>query len=621
MSIRRISLFCLVLGLAVAVHPTVLAAADEGDVVAVFKIKGAMSEAPSDPLGLGSLFGDATPPNMFDTLEKLRQARTDNNLRAVVFDIQESALGLAQIEELRAQFKALRAADKDVLIFCEYLDNRMLLLGSEASRLVLLPKGIVVFNGFYSEGLYFKNLLDNIHVEADILHCGAYKSAGEPFYRDGPSPEAEEMVNWLLDSIFEETVKNVAGSRNLKPETVRELIDKGLFSPQEALDAGLVDKLQYREDFIESVKDRYGPDVDIVSDYGKKKGPDIDFENPFAIFRIFSDMMKSKEKPSKSAIAVVYVEGPITTGRSEPSMFGGSSNAGSATIRKAIAQAAADHTVKALILRVDSPGGSAIASEVICEATKRFKASGRPCVVSMGNVAGSGGYYVATLGDTIFAEPSTLTGSIGVVGGKIITKGLWDWIGVTGHEYKRGEHSDLWNTNRRYAEPERDLMMDMLTRIYGEFKDRVKEGRGDRLKGDLEDMAGGRVYTGAQALDLGLVDRLGGFADAIKYTAEEANLGSAYELRIYPKPKTLIDVLTEAFGGEKKDDEFVAAPLAASHIGSSFQRLPAIAGALEALRMLEPQKAKAFGSFLTHLELLSSEGVLLSDVTLATLCP
>ncbi len=595
------------------------AVADEEEVVALFKLKGPLPEAPA-AVGLGPLLGEKEQLSMISLLKKLREARSDSNVQAVIFDIEESALGFAQTQELRAQFEALRAADKDVWVFCETLGNRTLMLGSAASNLVLMPTGEIIISGLYAEGAYFKGMMDKIGLEADILHCGDYKSAGEPFYRTGPSKYAEEQTNELFDALFEEMIKAVAASRKLSEDDVRGLIDRGMLSAQEALEAKLVDKLQYREDFIKSIKRRYGDDVKVVRDYGQKDGPEIDFGNPFAIFQVFSDMMKSKEKSEEAAIAVVFVEGVITSGKSEPSLFRGSSNAGSATIRKAIAEATADDSIKALVLRVDSPGGSAFASDVICEATKRFKESGRPFIVSMGNVAGSGGYYVATLGDTIYAEPTTLTGSIGVVSGKIITKGLFDWAGMSFHEYKRGKFADVWNTNRRYNDDERALLRTFMDRVYDDFKNRVLEGRKDRIKGELEPLAGGRVYAGSRALEIGLVDQLGGFAEAMKHAADEADLGGKYEVRIFPRPKSFFDLLGEAFGGEKEDDEFTIAKLAQPKVGSKFATLPPVAAGLDALRSIDPGKAKALQNFLIQMELFSDERVLMVDTGLSTLC-
>ncbi len=611
-TIRLFAVMCVMFCPAAFANQEVLA----GDVVALFELRGAMPEAP-DPMGLGELLGEQAPTCMFDLLAKLREVRTDPKVPAVVFDIDEASLGLAQIQELRAQFEALRAADKAVWVYCETLTIGKLLLGSAASRLYLMPAGDVDLLGLYGEASYFKNMLDNIGLEADILHCGAYKSAGEPFYRTGPSKEAEQQTNSLLDSMYEEMLDGVAESRRLSAERIREIIDKGSITAAEALEAKLVDKLGYREDFIKAVKRSYGDDVEIERNYGKKHGPDLDMENPFAIFQLFSDMMKGRKDSDEPAVGVVFVEGPITTGRTESGLFGGSSNAGSTTVRRAIAKAAADENVKALVLRVDSPGGSAVASDVICEATKRFKDSGRPVIVSMGNVAGSGGYYVATLADAIFAEPSTITGSIGVVGGKIVTKGLWDWVGITGHEYKRGKHSDLMNSNRRFTEEQRSLVQGWMNRVYEEFKNRVKDGRGDRIKGELEPLAGGRVYTGTQALDIGLVDRLGGFADAIKHAATEAELGNDYEVRVYPRPKSIFDLFAKAFGGKGDDDDFVWAGNRQSRLGGRFAGLPSIAAAMETLRAIDPVKAKALQDFLIQMELFSRETVLMIGPPLA----
>lgn len=581
--------------------------AQDAKVVPVIRIRGPLAEAPP-PLSIGELFGEEPTANMFQLLERLRAARTDENVAAVVFDIDEAQLGLAQIQELRAQVEALKANDKDVWVFVESLQLGNLMFGSAASHFWLLPSGDVSVLGLYSEASYYKNMLDNIKVEADILHCGDYKSAGEPFYRTGPSKEAEEQINWLLDSIFEQVVEAIAKSRRIAPEEFKELMDKGSLSPKEALAAKLVDKLAYREDFTKQLKKRYGDDVKITRRYGQKKGPDIDFGNPFAFFQVFSDLMKGKKASTKPAVAVVHVESMITQGRSEESPFGGSSNAGSTTIRAAIAKAAADKSVKALVLRVDSPGGSAVASDIICEATKRFKKSGRPFIVSMGNVAGSGGYYVSALADAIFAEPTTITGSIGVVGGKLVTKGLWDWVGITGHEYKRGKHSDMMNTNRRFTDEEREIVRSWMDRIYEEFKGRVLEGREDRIKGDLETLAGGRVYTGKQALDIGLVDRLGGLSDAIKYAAGEAELGNDYEIRMFPQPKTLIDKLLEGLSDKEEDADSAAVRL---DIGGRFGGLPHVASALEVAGKLDPQKARALEQFLIQMELFSSECVLM----------
>lgn len=575
------------------------------DVVAVFKLKGPLAEQPVEN-PLAALMGEEMPTNMYSLLERLKAARKDPTLKAVVFDIDQAALGLAQIEELRNEIQALKAADKDVWILAEGLDNRSMMLGSEASQLLLVPSGEVLIHGLYGQAMYFKGMLDKLGLEADILHCGDFKSAGEPFYRTGPSPEAEAQTNRLYDSIFSQMVERIADSRGLEESNVRDLIDRALFSAEEAVEEKLVDKLMYREDFVDAVKARYGDDVEVTSKYaGKKDDLDIDFNNPFAFFKIFEDLMKPPAESTKTAIAVVYVEGPITTGPTKQGMFGGNENAGSDTIRRAIAEAAADPSVKALVLRVDSPGGSALASDIIAEATERFKADGRPFIVSMGNVAASGGYYVSTSADAIYAEPLTITGSIGVVGGKFITSGFWDWIGISTHEYQRGKLADIMSPNHKWEGDERKAIMDMMNRVYGEFKDRVVKGRKGKLTDDIESLAGGRVYTGAEAIKIGLVDKLGGFTDAIKRAADDANI-SDYETRIYPRPKSPFDLLSEILGGQDKPEKFVAANL---------MSLPTVSGAIEAIRAVDPQRARITVDFLRQAEMLQKDGVLLVSPT------
>ncbi|HPF41202.1 MAG TPA: signal peptide peptidase SppA [Phycisphaerae bacterium] len=581
------------------------ASARAEDVVAVFKLKGPLAEQPMEnPLAV--LMGEEAPMNMFSLLERLKEARQDPNLKAVVFDIDNAALGLAQIEELRGQIQALKAADKDVWVLAEGLNNGTMMLGSEASRLMLVPSGEVVIHGLYAEAMYFKGLFDKIGVEADILHCGDFKSAGEPFYRTGPSPEAEAQTERLYDSIFSQMVERIADSRGLTDDQVRGLVDRALFSAEEAVEEKLVDKTMYREDFVAAVKERYGDDVKVTAKYaGKKDELDIDFNNPFAMFKVFGDMLKPPAESTKTAVAVVYVEGPITSGPTQQGMFGGNENAGSDTIRRAIAEAAADSSVKALVLRVDSPGGSALASDIIAEATKRFKDSGRPFIVSMGNVAASGGYYVSTSADMIYAEPTTITGSIGVVGGKFITKGLWDWAGVTTHSYQRGKLADLMSTSHKWEGEEREVIKKMMDRVYGDFKNRVVMGRKGKLTDDIEKLAGGRVYTGAEAIKIGLVDKLGGFTDAIRHAADEAEI-SDYEIRVYPRPKSPFDILAEVLGGQDKPEKFLS---------TSLRSLPSLAGAVDAIRVIDPQKARVTADFLRQAEMLQRDGVLLLSPT------
>src|ERR1035441_6533396 len=277
--------------------------------------------------------------------------------------------------------------------------------------------------------------------------------------------------------------------------------------------------------------------------------------------------------------------------------FGGSLGAFSSDVREALEKAEADRSIKAVVLRIDSPGGSATASEIILDATRRLKAK-KPFVVSMGDVAGSGGYYVACGADTIFADATTLTGSIGVLGGKLATTEMWRKIGVTFKEYKRGQNAGVFSTDEVFTESERARVKALLDEVYDGFKKHVTDIRGTRLKKPIEDLAGGRVYTGKQALELGLVDRLGTMNDAVAFAADQAKL-KTYDVRVVPEPRNFLERLTERSAGGKGEPGHVS-----SAAGASLLKLAA-----PYLQNLDPRRTAAIASVLSRLEILQKEGV------------
>jgi len=302
---------------------------------------------------------------------------------------------------------------------------------------------------------------------------------------------------------------------------------------------------------------------------------------------------------SKPTVAIVFVEGAIQTGVAKRSPFGGSSGAYSTTIRKALEEAAKDDTIEAVILRVDSPGGSALASEIILDAVQRV-AKEKPLIVSMGNVAGSGGYYVACSADTIFADAMTITASIGVIGGKIVTTGMWDKLGISWHANQRGKMAAMMSTATKFSDPERAKLRKYMGNVYEIFKAHVVAGRGDKLTKPIEEIAGGRVFTGAQALELGLVDRIGGLDDAVKFAAKKAGLGE-YEIRVLPEPPGFFELLS---GGQ--DDEYSWSRIAESSITD----MPMIRAGLTALAAVDPLRVRAVVRALLRVELVHREGVI-----------
>jgi len=505
-------------------------------------------------------------------------------------------------KEIRKAILDVRAADKDVYCYVETVTSGLYLLASSATRLSIVPTGEVSLVGIHMEHAYYKNLLDKLHLEADMEHIGEYKSAAEPLIRTGPSPEADEMHNWLLEDLYNQLVDGIAESRGMAPEKVKELIDNGPYIAERALEAKLVDAVEYKQEFIANIKQKHGKSTRFTRNYGVQEGPDVDFSNPFAMFEAIGRMMKGETETDKPVVAIVYAEGMIIDGPSRQGMFG-SNAVGSTTLSRELDKAREDEKVKAVVLRIDSPGGSSMASEIIWHAAKLLGEK-KPLIVSMGNVAASGGYYIACCADTIYADPGTITGSIGVLGGKLVTKGLWDWVGVSFHENKRGRNSDLFTSNRKFDDKQREIVRQQMQDVYTVFTRRVTDGRGKKLADDIEKLARGRAYTGQIALAKGLVDKLGGLDEAIVYAAEKAKIKD-YQIRILPKPKNIMDVFKQSLS--KDDDNDLRLQTGAAAGPLTMKAMQVLSPAIE---QIDPARAKLVARFLMSLDALTKETVL-----------
>jgi protease-4 len=573
-------------------------------VIPVFSLAGAISEAPADDTF-------SLSPSKIKTLkeltERMRKASKDPAVKAVVVLPQELEAGLAQIEELRQLMAEVRAAGKEVYVHADSLSMKEYLLAAGATRISLVPTADLWLTGLHAEAPYLRGLLNLLGVQPDFLTCGAYKSAAEIFMREGPSPEAEKMENWLLDSLYETEIRLIAAGRRVDPARVKAWIDGGPYLAEKAKMAGLVDAVQSWQGLQAELKSKFGKDVSFDRKYGKAKQPALDVSSPWALFSVFGELLgeTKKKKHTKDAIAIIYVDGPITLGGGDASPFEGAT-AGSTGIRRALDEAARDDSVKAVVLRVDSPGGSAVASDVILEATKQVKAK-KPFVVSMGDVAGSGGYYVACGSDLIFADAGTITGSIGVVSGKLVTTPMWGKIGVKFKAYGRGANAGLLASDHAFNKDERARIQGWMDDIYGVFKGHVVAIRGKRLKKPIDDLAGGRVYTGQQALELGLVDRIGTMDDAIKHVAGLASL-TKYEVRTIPEAKSFLEQWMEEISGSKEDahelDLGIPGPITGR--GISFIEL-----AMPYLRNLDRQRIAVIKTALGRLQLIQREGAVL----------
>jgi protease-4 len=563
--------------------------------IVYYRLAGPVGEtpAPENPFAMGG----AVPMSLKDILEDLKKARLDQEVAAVVLDVEQSMLGFGQIEELRDALKQFAAVDKEVFVHADVLTTGSYALATAASHVSMTPTGDLWLTGLYGEGLYVKEMLDKLGLKADMMRVSPYKTAADMFTRSEPSEESEQMTNWLLDGLYASIVEMIADAREMTPDQVRALIDRGPFMAKDALEAGLVDSLKHRQDFVADVKKRYGENAKLVMNYGGDEAMDVP-DNPFLAFTQLMEMLNPMPKQVEGPeIAVVYVEGMISTGQAQVTPFGTTSGAFSTTIRKALDTAAEDDNIKAVVLRVDSGGGSALASDIIWDAGRRV-AEKKPFIASMGNVAGSGGYYVLCGADTIFADATTITGSIGVLSGKFVTTGGWNKLGVHWYPHKRGEHAGILSSYAPFDESERAKMEHYMDEVYSLFKQRVTDGRGDRLRKPLDEIAGGRVFTGTQALELGLIDRVGGLRDAVRFAGDQAGIGE-YELRVLPQPPTLFDVL----GGTAGRNDWASA-------STGLLQSPSVSALLETLRNVEPLRGAAVLRALQRIEMLNQEGVL-----------
>ncbi len=594
--------------------------------IAYFRVNGAVAETPTE---MPPLFGDQPPVSLKDLLERLKQARQDPAVVAVVLDVQEAALGSAQIEELHEALGKFAAVDKEVFVHTDSLHTGTYATATAASHISIVPTGDLWLVGLYSEAPYLRGALDKLGIVPDMEHCGDFKTGAEFLTRTGPSDESKKMSQWLLDGIYDSMVERMAKSRKIPPQKMRQLIDNGPYSAEEALKAGLIDSVKQRQDFVKHLKDKYGKSVRIASDYGDDKEQDIP-EDFFAMMTWLMDLLNPSPKVHTApSVAIVFVEGLIQTGSAPTSPFGSTGGAYSTTIRKALDQAAGDDSVKAVVLRVDSPGGSALASEIIWDATRRLAAR-KPFVVSMGNVAGSGGYYVSCGAETIFADAMTITASIGVLGGKFVTTAGWDKLGIQWHAEQRGAMAGMMGSAQPFSEKERAKIRHYMESVYGVFKQHVVDGRKGKLTKPIVEIAGGRVFTGRQALELGLVDQIGGLDDAIKFTAGRAGV-SDYEIRVIPEPPNIFQL----FMDPQSNDEFAGAlgveaagtPRIASFaqelkgreadairriLGASLPGLsPGFDSIFSTLAGIDPIRAKAFIKIIQGATMLNEEKILL----------
>jgi protease-4 len=472
-------------------------------------------------------------PTLWDYLRALDHASHDRNIEAVLLKIDGVDMGWAKSEELRVKLEELEERGKKVIAYVEGGEDQDYLLASAADVIYMAPSTSLGLDGVASSSMYFKGTMDKIGIKADIEHIGEYKDAAEPFTRTEASDAAREAENSLLDESWNTLVHGVMESRGLDSTTVVGLLNKGPFTSQQAMDAGLVDSLVY-DDELESLLP------------GGEGGERLDLEDYLAT-------LPSVEGPAGAPkIAIINAAGTIVSGKSGIDPVWGRT-VGSDTFLDAIDDAKAESNLKAIVVRVDSPGGEVFASHKMWRALKRA-ATEVPIVASFSDLAASGGYYMAMGADTILSDEATLTGSIGVVGGKFNLRGVLDKVGVNVEENARGDNAQWMSSLRDFTPAERERFVSEMFDEYKTFVGIVAENRGSTAE-DIDPIARGRVWTGGQAYENGLVDELGGLEEAIATAKVMAGLPKDAEVRVEVFPRVKHTLLQEVVSKAVSDDD------------------------------------------------------------------
>jgi len=503
------------------------------------------------PSGLATLFG---PPRttLRELVETIDRAALDASVVGLVARVGSGPSGLARAQEIRGAVERFRARKKFAWAWAETFGEggngtNGFYLASAFDQIWLQPSGDLWITGVALETPFFRGTLDKLGVLPQFGQRYEYKNAVNSYTEKELTPAHREALEKLKDSWYGQLVRGIAAGRKLTEDQVRGAIDRAPVLGTEAVKAGMIDGLAYRDEVVRKALAKAGATADLVS------------------FRRYK--ARIGVPPGDGSVALVYGVGEVVRGRSVDSPFGGSATMGSDSVAAAFRSAVDDSSIRAIVFRVDSPGGSYVASDSIWREVARARERGKPVVVSMGDVAGSGGYFVAIGADKIVAQPGTITGSIGVFAGKFVLAGLFEKLGLSFGEVHSGEHALLWDTTREFTPSERERFDAWLDRIYADFTSKVAEGRKLPKERVLE-IAKGRIWSGEDARGLGLVDELGGMETAVRIAKRAAHIPDAtrVHLEVFPRPQTFWDTASGRFFGRHEDpdedsdaDTFIAA--------------------------------------------------------------
>jgi len=463
-----------------------------------------------------------------DIIKNIKAAKTDDNIKGIYLEAGMVPSGMATVEAVRNALIDFKSSGKFIVAYGEIITQKGYYLASVADEIYLNPVGFLDFRGFNAELMFLKGMLEKLQIEAQVMYAGKYKSATEPFRLDKMSDANREQITYLINDVYGHFIKKISEARNLPEAMVDSIADNMLVrDAEDAVKYNMVNALAYYDEIIANLKTKTGIEADAklnsisIQKYGNEEDDD---------------------KGGKDKIAILYAEGGIVDGKGEEDEIGSEKYA------KTIREIRENDKVKALVFRINSGGGSALASDVILREIKLAKEK-MPVIVSMGDVAASGGYYIACHADTIIAQPNTITGSIGVFGLLPNMQGFFNnHLGITFDGVRTGKFSDFGDASRPLTAEERSIIQTVIDSIYLDFKERVASGRNQTVD-YVDSIARGRVWTGTQALARGLVDVIGSLDDAVAIASEKAGL-TEYSLKEYPQQKEPLEMILEGFGSE-----------------------------------------------------------------------
>jgi protease IV len=486
---------------------------------------------------------------LLDVVDAIDRGANDDRVVGMVARIGAAPMGIAQVQEIRDAVLRFRAHKKFAVAYAETFGefgpgNGAYYLATAFDQIYLQPSGDVGLTGIIMESPFVKGTLSKLGLTFHGDHRYEYKNALNFFTETKYTGPHKEAMTGILDSWFNQMKDGICQARQIAPDKFQSLVDAGPYLGKEAVGAKLVDGVAYRDEVYGKVKSKAGDGAELL--YLEK----------------YLDRAGRPHAKGKT-IALVFGVGAVTRGKSDYDPVQGSQNMGSDTVASAIRAAVEERNVKAILFRVDSPGGSYVASDTIWREVVRARQAGKPVIVSMGDLAGSGGYFVAMAADKIVAQPGTITASIGVLGGKMLTSGLWNKVGLSWDEVHQGASATMFTGTHDYTPAEWARFQAWLDRVYVDFTGKVAEGR-KLPKEKVLAIAKGRIWSGQDAKNLGLIDELGGYDTALKLAKKAAGIPEGDEVKVvvYPRPKTLFETFVQRRGSDNSDKEAAAQALA-----------------------------------------------------------